>query len=107
MILLQALNTGTIRAMGYQKFASYWEVITLWLIMAPLVYIFGFPLGYGFAGLWFGVPFGSFCMVFGYIYIIITAPWEKLALEASTHRSEVEEQELAVNAHSSMVSNDF
>jgi Na+-driven multidrug efflux pump len=103
MILLQALNTGTIRAMGYQKIATYWELISIWLIMIPLVYLFGFPFNYGFRGLWFGVPFGSFFLFGGYIVIIMNAPWKKIAHKAS-RRYRGESFEQAINPNLSVVS---
>lgn len=80
---MQGVNGGVIRAMGYQRAAAVILCFSIWVIMDPFAYVFGFIFDLGFTGLWMGVPFGNFFMMAGYILIVLIAPWKKLASEAS------------------------
>ena len=81
--LLQGVLTGTIRAIGYQNQATIIAVITYWIILLPISYIFAFPFELGFIGIWIGFPLWSCFQVSCFLYIIFTAPWKEIALKAS------------------------
>jgi Na+-driven multidrug efflux pump len=51
---------GVISGMGYQATTTVFDVISYWGIMLPASYIFAFTLGYGYQGVWMGVPLGTF-----------------------------------------------
>lgn len=50
------MSGGIIRAMGYQKIATYAGIFAYWVVGVPLIYIFGFTLGMGEKGIWWSQP---------------------------------------------------
>mmetsp|Transcript_11372 Transcript_11372/g.10035 ORF Transcript_11372/g.10035 Transcript_11372/m.10035 type:complete len:97 (+) Transcript_11372:18-308(+) len=53
----QCICQGIIRAMGYQKYASYACLLSYWLISFPITYILTFYVNYGIKGIFMGLPF--------------------------------------------------
>ena len=87
----QGLGGGILRAIGYQHFASITLFISMWCVLVPLAYYFGFVLDLGFEGVWYAAPIGPLCWNIGYFFIIFWVSWEKLALRASKkHEQEIE-----------------
>jgi len=102
--LIQGVNGGMLRAMGYQKSATVIQFVALWIFMLPLAYFFGFVLGYGYQGIWMGVPSGSIIIMFSYLSIITFAPWKKLATSASKEGKVICDAEAISSIHKSMLS---
>lgn len=75
--LFQGAMAGMLRGMGYQNAATIYNFIAYWIIMLPLSYIFTFTLGFGFRGVWMGVPVGSILLMVSYLVIFFTASWKK------------------------------
>ena len=88
--MTQGVSGGIIRAMGYQRAATFILLFSIWVVMDPFAYMFGFVFQLGYRGLWMGVPFGNFFMMAGYFLIIIFADWKQLATEASKHHLDEE-----------------
>ena len=89
----QGLSCGIIRAIGYQKTAFTIQFIALWCILFPLAYYLAFFLDYGHLGLWYAAPVGASIINIGYTSIILFAPWQKLAEEASKNKDILVEKE--------------
>jgi|LauGreDrversion4_2_1035121.scaffolds.fasta_scaffold251721_1 MATE family multidrug resistance protein len=51
---LQGVSSGILRGIGKTKHASVAGIISYWIISLPLEYLWGFKLGYGVLGLWYG-----------------------------------------------------
>jgi len=61
---------GVITGMGYQAVATFCDVFAYWGVMLPFCYLFAFVLGYGYQGVWMGVPMGTFTGAVIYSVII-------------------------------------
>ena len=105
--LMQGVHGGMIRAIGYQNIATIIQFASLWLWMLPLCYFFGFVIDLGYFGVWMGVPFGGFALMIGYMWIIFTAPWQTLSIEASKDDKIIKDAEVMSNIHRSMLSHEL
>ena len=56
--VFQGTMGGSIRAMGYQVFASISSILNYWVFAIPLTYILAFWLDLGIYGIWMGMPIG-------------------------------------------------
>jgi multidrug resistance protein, MATE family len=74
---------GVIAGMGYQATTTIFDVIAYWGIMIPSSFLLAFTFGYGYQGIWMGVPLGTFTGAVVYSIIVYRTNWEKLALESS------------------------
>lgn len=74
---------GIVNGMGYQALATTFDIFAYWGIMLPASYIFAFHLGYGYQGVWMGVPLGRLTGAVFYAILIYRADWNKLAKETS------------------------
>lgn len=57
---IQGVAGGALRGMGDTRFASAANVIGHWVVGLPLVLLFGFTLGHGAQGIWWGLCTGLF-----------------------------------------------
>ena len=89
------------RGIGYQNVATILNIISYWAIVLPLAYVLLFVYEFDFQGIWIADPIGSFILLSSYIIIIFTAPWEKLAKQASeiNNTSLVIKQEIRIRHH--------
>ena len=55
----QGVLSGAIRGIGKQDFGSIMSLISYWIIMLPLCYLFAFTFDFGVIGIWIGVPIGA------------------------------------------------
>lgn len=93
--LFQGVESGSLRAIGYQGHGFVICLIGYWLITIPCAYIFSIPLGLKLTGIWLGVPIGSFitCVLYG--YILLKTDWRQIAQETERRiRSEKTELEV-------------
>uniref|UniRef100_A0A7S3NBC7 Uncharacterized protein n=1 Tax=Euplotes harpa TaxID=151035 RepID=A0A7S3NBC7_9SPIT len=90
----QTILSGTIRAMGRQKQATVFCILTYWLFITPSAYVFAFQLDLGVAGLWLGYPIGSLFLAASFVWIIHFADWELLSQQA-VERVQKESQAVA------------
>ena len=74
---------GIIKAMGYQKYATYICLVGYWIISIPLAYVFAFTLKIGVRGIWMGSPIGLFCVSSAFLYLIYSADFEELSRKIS------------------------
>ena len=79
----QAVASGSVRAIGYQKYGSIVSLIGYWVLSIPGAYIFAFVLDLRIVGIWLGVPIGTFIASLSYSIILFTVDWEKLAKDTS------------------------
>jgi multidrug resistance protein, MATE family len=100
--LMQGVNGGMIRAMGYQNAATITQFIGCWLIMSPACYLLAFTFNFGYAGIWMGVPLGNLFLMLGYFTIFFFTPWERLAKEVSNSGNKSEKREIVLNLNRSM-----
>lgn len=55
----------------------------MWLISMPCAYLFTFNLGYGYVGIWMGLPCGTSLIAFSYFIFLIFAPYKEIAGKVS------------------------
>ena len=77
--IMQTAIGGVMRAIGYQNWATFWNVIAWWCLMLPLSYLWAFTFSLGFEGVWIGLPIGNVILMIAYLVIIIFAPWKRLS----------------------------
>ena len=89
------------RGIGYQNVATILNTVSYWIIVLPLAYILLFVYNFDFMGIWIADPIGSFILLISYILIIFTAPWKKLAKQASEESalSLVFKQDIRIRHH--------
>ncbi|CAI2385954.1 unnamed protein product [Moneuplotes crassus] len=63
---LQAVTSGTVRAIGYQDYGSWLALVGFWVFSAPLAYIFSHVVGLRLVGIWLGVPVGTLFFTISY-----------------------------------------
>lgn len=74
--LMQGVQGGVIRAIGYQHLATVCQLISIWIIMLPSAYFVCFICGLGYSGIWMGAPLGSFALASSYACVNLFAPLE-------------------------------
>lgn len=55
---VQSVALGALRGMLDNRWPTNVSLIAYWLVALPAAYLFGFPLGFGAAGVWFGFGLG-------------------------------------------------
>ena len=55
---LQAVTSGTVRAIGYQQYASILALVGFWVFSVPGAYILGIIFDLRLTGIWIGIPLG-------------------------------------------------
>jgi MATE family multidrug resistance protein len=55
---MQGVATGVLRGLGDTRTPMLWNLVGHWLVGLPTGYVSCFVLGYGAAGLWWGLSFG-------------------------------------------------
>ena len=64
---------GPIKALGKYSTALRVNVVTYYVLSAPLCYVLAFPWGYELEGLWLGFIVGLTHQIVGYFVIIMKA----------------------------------
>jgi len=77
------MQAGPIAALGIQSQCVKITLVAYWIFNVPLCYVFTFPVGMGFFGLWMGMIVGVGIMAICFTYIIGTNDWDKIAEEAA------------------------
>ena len=80
---------GTLQGQGRPHIAAASMFVGLWGVSLPMAYLFGFPLGNGLVGVWWGLVVGYAAMTSVMIAFVLRSPWARLSLEAQK-RSEKE-----------------
>ena len=92
---IQGVASGTVRAIGYQKYASILTLVGFWMFSVPWAYIFAHILKLRLAGIWLGVPLGTLITSVSYNIICFTRDWKRIAEETKTRinkeKSELEQ----------------
>jgi len=70
---LQAVTTGALRGLGETRLPMIVNLVAHWAIGLPVSYTLCFVLGYGVAGLWWGLSIGLIACG-----IVLTAVWARL-----------------------------
>lgn len=91
----QVVESGSIRAIGYQKYGSVITLFGYWAITMPFAYIFAFSFDLRLKGIWLGIPLGVLIASVCFTVILCTANWKKIADEAY-ERIQEEKSELQV-----------
>ena len=78
---MQGISGGILRGMGLQKYGTPTCIIGYWIIAIPLSYFFGFYLGFGLRGIWFGMPLGVMTIATVFIYVICSTNFKELSGE--------------------------
>ena len=73
---------GTILALGLQRKASLFLLISLYVVGLPLCFLLGFYYGYGVIGLELGFCIGSCITAFSFLMILYLSDWQTVADEA-------------------------
>lgn len=55
---IQGVESGTLRAAGFQTSGFIISLIGYWLCMVPAAYLLAFQFNLGFIGIWLGAPLG-------------------------------------------------
>jgi MATE family multidrug resistance protein len=84
----QSVASGSVRAIGYQKYGSIVSLIGYWFLSIPAAYLFAFTLDLRLIGIWLGVPIGTLVASFSYAIILFSIDWEKVALECNDRLKE-------------------
>ena len=78
---IQGIAQGTIRAMGYQHYASIVSLFCYWVVSLSLTYILAFVYNYGIRGIWGGMPLALLLSSLSFLYLIYSTDFEKLSVE--------------------------
>jgi len=92
---MQGITGGAIRAMGFQKYASFICIVSYWAIGMPLSITFAFQLEYDVLGIWLGLPFGLTCVAISFLYMIYTTDFQELSQKIVDR---LEKEKLEMNA---------
>ncbi len=55
---IQVVGLGALRGLADVKIPTFFTFIAYWIIGLPVGYVMGFPLGFGVAGIWYGLLTG-------------------------------------------------
>lgn len=71
---IQGVAAGALRGAGDVRFPFLANVVAHWLIGLPLALVFGFTLGFGARGLWFGLLAGLFVIAVALLarFVVVT-----------------------------------
>jgi MATE family multidrug resistance protein len=64
---VQAVAGGALRGAGDVRFSFYANVAAYWVIGLPLALVLGFTLGWGAAGIWWGLTLGLILVAFALV----------------------------------------
>ena len=95
----QGLFSGAIRGIGKQDLGSIMSLISYWIIMLPMCYLFTFTFDFGVIGIWIGVPFGAFSQFSSLGIVLIFTDWKKMSDQA-IKRVEQEKKVMDANRES-------
>lgn len=74
---LHEVELGILLAMGYQKYATWVNLLGYWLIGIPFA-IGGYYFGYKLVGIWAGVGLGSASVAVLFSILIYLADWDAI-----------------------------
>ena len=92
----QVVESGSIRAIGYQKYGSIITLFGYWAITMPFAYLFTFTFDLRLKGIWLGIPLGVFVASVCFTIILCNANWKKISDDAY-QRIQEEKSELQVS----------
>lgn len=75
----QGVLIGSIKAWGYQDYGTVITLISYWLIMIPLAYIWAIAYSYRLAGLWIAVPLGGILNFIWFSLLLYKTDWAGLS----------------------------
>ena len=92
---LQGVQSGSIKAIGYQGYGFLICLAGYWAFSVPCAYFLTFLFNLRLVGIWGGVPIGGLFTWISYGIILLTRDWKKLAEEVED-RIRCEKNELSV-----------
>lgn len=79
---IQGTESGSIKAIGLQSYASIICLVSYWCFSTPISYLLSIPFSLRLTGIWIGVAAGPFVASVWYTVILTKTDWQKVADES-------------------------